>query len=640
MGLSLLAAVSNWAAEPRPAQPTAPSFGEMEFEQLAKIKITSVSKKEETLTHAAAAVQVITQDDIRRSGAISLAEALRLAPGLQVARIDARRWAISSRGFNGEFANKLLVLVDGRSVYTPLFSGVQWHLVDTVLEDVDRIEVIRGPGATVWGANAVNGVINIVTKSARETQGGLLTIGGGTEDLAFTSLRYGLKLNDDTFVRLYGKVGLGDESQFTSGVAAGDAWRQGMGGFRMDWEPSDSHQFMLQGEGYSGRNDEQLASGVLDPTRSHGGHLLGRWSHELAADSKMRLQAFYDRQVRDSQGFKEDRSTLDVEFQHQFVASERHALVWGAGYRLSLDTLDPGRVVFAPVNRQLNLFNLFLQDEITLVTDRLSFIPGIKLEQHEFTGLEIQPGARLAWTPHEHHTLWASVSRAVRTPSRADNDLSAVVPGALTVVSLPNTALSSERLTAYEIGYRVQPHARLNVDTALFYNDYTRLRSTEAKFTPVPPTLTTIRGQRLVGETYGGEVSLVYQATDHWRLTANYSYLNMQLHRLAGSTDTTSAGFEHQSPRQQFALLSRLNLPRNVELDANFRYVGGLSTLAIRPYYTLDMRLGWRPSKNWELSLVGQNLLEPAHPEFFTQFAAPLPKEVERSMYGKVTWRF
>ena len=641
-GLSLLTAASSWAAEPRLAEVKAPDFGELEFEQLAKIKITSVSKKEESLSRAAAAIHVITQEDIRRSGATSLPEVLRQAPGLQVARIDARRWAVSARGFNGEFANKLLVMVDGRTVYTPLFSGVQWRLVDPVLEDIERIEVVRGPGATVWGANAVNGVINIITKSAQDTQGGLFTAGGGSEDTAFGVVRYGLKLNDDAFLRVYAKGGQGDDSRLAGGGASVDAWQSGLGGFRLDWNPTGADTVMVQGEFYAGSSDQfSSVAFPYDPARSHGGHALARWTRELADDSRMSLQFFYNRNAVDSEGFKEDRDQYDLEFQHQFALGTRNNLVWGGGYRLNLDRILPGRlgtVAFLPAEDELHQFNSFLQDTLTLVPDRLIFTPGVKLEMHEFTGLEVQPGARLAWTPHEHHTVWASVARAVRTPSRADEALFA--PAAAPFFSLPNSALPSERLTAYELGYRTQPHPLLSLDTTLFYNDYDRLRANERPFLPVP--IPTVRGSGLRGETYGVETIAAWQALDCWRLTASYTYLNIQLHLAPGSTAAAAGAVapERQSPRHEVALRSRLDVTRNVEFDASYRFVDSLPALGIAAYHSMDLRLAWRPRQNLEISLVGQNLLNNAQPEFLTGFVAATPKEIERSIYAKVTWRF
>ena len=645
--LCYLSALALAAAPGRGAEPAAqlkPSpldFGELDFAQLAQIKVTSVSKKEESLAGAAAAIQVITPEDIRRSGATSLPEVLRLVPGLQVARIDARRWAVSARGFNGEFANKLLIMVDGRSVYTPLFSGVQWRLVDPVLEDIERIEVVRGPGATVWGANAVNGVVNIITKSAKDTQGGLVTVGGGSEETAFGVLRYGLQLNDDAFLRLYAKGGLGDDTRLAGGGASVDAWQSGLGGFRLDWAPTGADTVMMQGEFYAGRSDQfGTAAFPYDPARSHGGHALARWTRELAEDARMSLQFFYNRDLVDSEGFKEDRDQYDVEFQHQFAVGTRNNLVWGMGYRLNLDQITPSRlgtVTFLPAEDEVHQFNFFLQDTLTLVPDRLTFTPGVKLELHEYTGLEVQPGARLAWTPHADHTVWASVARAVRTPSRADESLFA--PAAAPFFSLPNTALPAERLTAYELGYRMQLHARVSLDTALFYNDYDRLRANERPFLPAP---TTVRGSQLRGETYGVETVANWQAHDHWRLTASYTHLNMQLHLQPGSTAAAAGAVaaERQSPRHEVALRSRLDLTRTVEFDTNYRFVDSLPALGVAAYHSMDLRLGWRPRKHLEFALVGQNLLNSAHAEFRTGFVAPVPKEIERSVYGKVTWRF
>ena len=397
-------------------------LAEISLDELVNLKVTSVSKKPENLSHAPAAITVITGEDIRRSGATTIAEALRLAPGLEVARQDSVSWAISSRGFNDIFANKLLVLVDGRSVYTPLFSGVYWDVQDTLLEDIDRIEVIRGPGAALWGANAVNGVINITTKTAKETQGGLVTGGGGTEERGFGSVRYGGKINDQSWYRVYAKYFNRDDSAMPAGGPAGDEWDGLRGGFRVDWEHSPPNLLTLQGDIYSGTEHQRYALATPTPPYSSlqpqkiqvaGGNLLGRWTHTFNEDADLRFQTYYDRTQRELEIFKEDRDTFDLDLQLHHPFGERQDIVWGLGYRHtdSYNLKSNFNLSFVPTDRKTEEYSALVQDEISLVRDRLRLTIGSKFEHNDYTGFEIQPSGRLLWTPHPRHSAWASISR-------------------------------------------------------------------------------------------------------------------------------------------------------------------------------------------------------------------------------------
>src|SRR5438093_3529420 len=408
-------------------------LADMSLEDLTKIEVTSVSKHKEKLADAPAAIFVITQEDIRRSGVTTIADALRLAPGLEVARVASHDWAITSRGFNELYANKLLVLIDGRSVYTPLFSGVYWDVQDTLLEDIDRIEVIRGPGATLWGANAVNGVINITTKSAKETIGGLLSGGYGTEEQGFGSARYGGKLGEDAYYRGYVKYFNRDSSALPSGAQANDAWEMYRGGFRTDWEPSAQNLFTLQGDAYAGTENQTVtlftpAFPFTQPDASKmrvsGGNVIGRWTHTFTPDSDLKLQIYYDRTDRAVDYFKEMRNTADFDLQYRHPLWQRHDVTWGVGFRYADSDTSRSNftLAFIPPERITRIFNTFIQDEITLVKERLRLTLGSKFERNDYTGFEIQPSGRLLWTPHERHSVWASVSRAVRTPSRAEVD--------------------------------------------------------------------------------------------------------------------------------------------------------------------------------------------------------------------------
>ena len=402
----------------------------MSLEDLMNIRVTSVSKKPQRLLDAASAIYVITQEDIRRSGATNIPDALRRVPGIQVAHISANTWAITSRGLNGQFANKLLVLIDGRTVYTPLFSGVFWDVQDTLLEDIDRIEVIRGPGASLWGDNAVNGVINIITKKASDTQGGLLSTGYGDEQQGFASLRYGGKIGNSAHFRVYSKFFNRDNAVLASGEKANDRWDTLRGGFRIDWDVDNQDSLIVQGDIYDGETESNASTPILtspfkesfnDESEFAGWNVLTRWKRVFSDSSNMELQLYFDRTERESAMFREDRDTFDFDFQHRFKFGERHDIVWGLGYRLNHDDIrNTFSLSFNPDDRYMSLYSGFVQDEITLIEDKLLLTVGSKISYNKFTDSEIQPNARLLWKLHERHSAWISLSRAVRTPSRAE----------------------------------------------------------------------------------------------------------------------------------------------------------------------------------------------------------------------------
>ncbi len=643
---------------------------EMSLDELMNIEITSVSKKPEKLSKSSAAVFVITQEDIRRSGATSIPEVLRMVPGVQVARIDANKWAISTRGFSGRFANKLLVLIDGRSVYTPLFSGVFWDSQDTLLEDIERIEVIRGPGASLWGANAVNGVINIITKHTKDTQGGLISTGAGTEEQGFGNLRYGWKLGRNAYSRIYVKYFNRDDAVLESGSDASDGWKFLRGGFRIDWDVANHDSLTLQGDIYDGEVGQTLTIATPTPhfTRTFdddgkisGGNVLARWKRAFTEASNMALQLYYDRTERKDAGFEDNRDIFDVDFQHQFAVGERQEIVWGLGYRFTQDDVaSTFTISLDPDSRDDHLFSAFVQDDITLIKDLLRLTVGSKFEENDYTGFEIQPNARLLWTPHEQHSVWASVSRAVRTPSRADADVrlnqSVLPPGTLIPGSTVNEYISlfgdrnieSEELLSYELGYRIIPAKNLSADIAAFYNDYDELRTIEPglpfiETSPAPPHLVIpfTGSNKMDGGVYGVELAANWRPVDWWRFSAAYTYLQIHLHLDEDSGDTVSEAAEGESPHNQFSLRSSFDLKKDIELDLWLRYVDNLPSLNEDSYVTMDARLSWEPIKDLELSIVGQNLLDNHHPEFTQEiFINSTPTEVERSVYGKIAWRF
>jgi len=666
--LSMVAGVSLAGAyDTEPALPV--DLTELSLEDLMDIEITSVAKKAQKLSEAAAAVFVITNDDLRRSGVTSIPEALRMVPGLQVARIDDNKWAITSRGFNGRFSNKLLVLMDGRSVYTPLFSGVYWDMKDTLLEDVDRIEVIRGPGAALWGANAVNGVINIITKRAEDTQGGLVVAGAGTEERGFGAVRYGGKLGQDAYCRVYAKYFNRDDAVFASDEDASDKWDVLRGGFRMDWQGSGPDALTLQGDLYNGDTGETIITKSLDPSEPQtfdedneisGANLLGRWKHTISDTSETALQVYYDRTERNSVILDQVHDTLDIDFQHQFTLGQRHEIVWGLAYRSVRD--DIGNTFYGswdPDTRDDDLYSGFVQDDITLIKDRLRLTLGSKFEHNDYTGHEIQPNARLMWTPHKGHSVWTAVSRAVRTPSRTEHDgrlnitvlppgsLLPVFPGHVVVGVVGDGDYDSEELLAYELGYRVQPTERLSVDIATFYNDYSHLRTLEPgdpfpEMSPSPVHLVFLStaDNKMEGETYGVEVAADWRPLDWWGLKATYTYLQIQLDLDRDSGDSISVSAEGESPHSQVSLRSSIDMMQDLSLDCWARYVDDLPSQEMDSYITLDVRLGWKVRENVELSVVGRNLLDDRHPEYEPEFIDTIPTEVERSVYGKVSWQF
>ncbi|HZF01392.1 MAG TPA: TonB-dependent receptor [Methylomirabilota bacterium] len=628
----------------------------MSIEELMNTKVTILGPSE-TISKTPAAVSVVTADDIKRSGAQSISEALRLVPGMDVAQIDASQWAVSARGFNDEFANKLLVLQDGRSIYTPLFGGVLWDVQGTMMEDIDHIEVVRGPGATLWGANAVNGVINIITKSAQDTQGWLVNGGGGSQDLGFADARYGGKIGDNGYYRFYGTYDNHASMELPGDGDAHDSWQLARGGFRTDWTPAGDNLFTVQGDGYWGGINEvftvydpsspTLSSTIQDDMQVSGANVLGRWTHTISDTADFKLQTYYDYTERDATRFiNTTEHTFDLNFQNEFAVGERNKMIWGLGYRFTADMekTNPG-ISFNPANQTLNLFSGFVQDEIALVEDRVSLTLGTKVEHNDYTGFEVEPGARLAWTPKEHQTVWASVSRAVRTPARTDEDVTLrqaaptpPFPPGTTLTASGSTAFQSEELLAYEIGYRTVPLKNVSLDVAAFYNDYNRLGSSEI-VSPFPPVATS--GNKVYGDTYGVEVSATWRVMERWRLQPAYTYLKMNLHTRSGSTDTTTASqFTGESPENQFSIRSSLDLPKDVTFDTALRYVDNLPSLNVPSYFELDARLAWRINKHWEVSLVGQNLLHPQHLEFGPTAIQIQQTEIPRSVYGKISWQF
>jgi iron complex outermembrane recepter protein len=664
--VALLLVPSGFAA---PQQSDIPDVTAMSMEDLMNLQVTSVSKRSQKLADAAAAIFVITQDDIRRSGATNIPEALRMVPGIQVARIDENKWAIASRGFNGRFDNKLLVLIDGRSVYTPLFSGVYWNVQDVMLEDVDRIEVIRGPGATLWGANAVDGVINIITKSAQSTQSAVVTAGGGTEERGATNVRYGGKLNKDTYYRAYGKYfNFAPSTYPASDLTANDNWDALRGGFRTDWSPSGPNSLTLQGDVHRSKFGETLTIPSLSAPFSDtfpnqgsfsGGNILGRWNHSFAT-STMSLQMYYDHtKLIDDSLFSDRQNIFDIDFQHSFHPGSRQEIVWGLGYRAINDNNDSSfTVAIKPNQLTLNQFSAFTQDETSFADRRLRLTLGSKLEHNDFTGLEVEPNARLLWNLTKTQSIWTAVSRAVRTPAITEEGLqlnSAVIPPGgpgnptplpAVVAIMGNHDFKSEDLLAYEVGYRMQLSSNFSADVATFYNQYSNLRTAEpglpsVEANPIPTDVLVpfSAANNMGGGTYGGEVFGDWRVLPRWRLLGSYSYLQMSLRKNANSLDPLSDNPAGSSPHNQVYLRSSFDLGRHLEHDFVVRHVGSLPGLNIPSYNSVDMHLGWKTVAGMELSIGSQNLFNNHHLEFIPDFINTAPTEVKRTVYGQITWR-
>ena len=622
-------------------QPDPASGGRLKglsLEQLGNIEVTTVSKEPVKLSQTAAAIYVITQEDIRRSGVRSLPEALRLAPGVDVAQIDSVKWAVGIRGFESRLSRAVLVLIDGRSVYSPLFHGVYWEVQDTLLEDVDRIEVIRGPGGTIWGANAVNGVINIITKKARDTKGVLVSVGGGSVDQGMTDVRLGGGNNAGINYRFYAK-GTDQAPEYHYDNRQFDDWRRVQGGFRTDWDINGRNTLTVQGDLYDGLAGESVKITSLSPPSAaivdknaqlSGGNLLARWQRTISDSSDIQVQAYYDRVNRLQANQAEYRDTFDFDFVHHLKLARKQDVIYGFGARESLGrvpTIVP-TYVFTPNRRTDQLYTAYAQDSIPLVADRLTFTLGAKLLHNSFAGFNFEPSARLLWTLTSKRTFWAAVTRAVRTASDIENTLETTSLLSTNPLAFTDTRgskpFTSETLLGYEAGYRSLISKTVSLDVATFYNRYNDLLSLEpgAPYTQVDsgtPLLIYpyINGNGVKGTTKGFEITPDWKPKDWWRLEASYSFLGMNMRAVPGSLDTTTPGsLVGSSPRHQGRIQSYFDISRNLELSATWRYVNGLPFYAVSSYQTGDLRFAWRPVAHIEFAVTGQNLLQPHHAEF------------------------
>jgi len=662
--------VSTLSAEKTSGNDAVQYLKKLNLEDLINVEVMSVSKKSEKLFETHAAIFVITNEDIKRSGATNIPEALRMVPGIEVAKIDSNKWAITSRGFSGRFANKLLVLIDGRSVYTPLFSGVFWDVQDTVMEDIDRIEIIRGPGATLWGANAVNGVINIITRHSKKTKGWLFSGGAGTMEKGFGCIRYGDKLGDESSYRIYAKYFDRDNSYDHSGNHQSDDWHFLQGGFRIDLKGNDKRNLLtFQADAYNGKSGQTISlpkfsfpysDKVIEDAKKTGNNVLFKWNHIISDSSDFAFQLYYD-QIRHKESIIDQHQNIfDLDFQHKFLIFKRHEIVWGAGIRRISDNLrnSSSSVSFIPEKMDFNLLSVFVQDSIKLTDDSLRLTIGSKFEDNDYTGFEYQPNIRISWKSNDKHFTWASVARAVRIPSRAENNgiiyLNILPPNSYDnsdnlpkVISLyGNKSYDSEKLLSYEIGYRFHPVSRLSFDAAMFYNKYDNFRSGiyqtpffKTSAAPNHIVVPLIVANSAYGKTYGAEISVDYKPLDKLFCRIAYSYIDIEINK-KNINDELLSKADTNTPSHQISFRSSFDFIKNWEIDTWVRYVDRISYGDIDSYITFDIRLGWKVNKHLEIAVAGQNLADKQHPEYIPELINTSTTEVKRSVYGKITCFF
>ena len=626
------------------------------LEQLGNIEVTTVSKTPVSASRTPAAVYVITQEDIRRSGATSLPDALRLAPGVEVARIDGVKWAIGIRGFQSRLSRNLLVLIDGRTVYSPLFHGVYWEVQETLMEDIERIEVIRGPGGTIWGANAVNGVINVITKDSRETKGALLSLKGGNVDQAALDAREGGGKGSFNY-RIYAKAFVRGP-EFHSDYRQFDDFRRAQGGFRADWKADAKNDLTVQGDIYDGRDGESAQLTRTSPPSSYildqngklsGGNLMAHWTRDLGKGSELQIQTYYDRVRRLQPNQRESRDTFDVDFVHRWALGDRQTLTWGAGIRFSVGDIPPvvPTLIFNPTHRTDQLGSAFIQHETQLIPDKLSLTVGTKLLHSSYTSLTAEPSARILWTPSSARTVWAGVTRAVRTPSDVEDTLTVTTLQSASPPVFNRSAgdrvFTSETMVGYEAGYRQLIHPQISIDLTAFYNRYDHLLSAE----PQPSYTDTSIGATIFpfvnrngvfGTTKGFELATNWKPRTWWRIQTSYAWLDMNMKAKPDSLDrTTVATLQGSSPAHQVVIQSYIDLPGHFEFTQLFRNVTGLPAQHVAAYRTADLRISWRKWSAWELGITGRNLLQPHHAEFGGD-PGPLVG-IRRSIAADITWR-
>ena len=632
------------------------------LEQLLEMQVTSVSKKEQKLSRSAAAIFVITQEEIRRSGANTIPDVLRLAPGVDVAQIDANSWAISIRGFASRYADKVLVLIDGRSVYTNTFSGVYWEQIDLPLETIERIEVIRGPGATLWGANAVNGVINIITRNSHDTQKGVATAAAGSHVGADAFVRYGGMAGRNAAYRVFGRFLDVGSTPALSGASAADHWTRAQGGFRTDWDASARDRIAIEGDFFFNQQGQSTLASYI-PNASNpfsvrrypvwGGSIAGQWSRTLRGGSELSFHTYFEGYRRNEMDASEEQREFDFTIEHHVALGSRHDVVWGAGHRRSVAGATTG-ATFAldPPSRSDNLYSGFFQDEFQVA--RLAWLTyGCKLEHNAYTGFEYEPNLRLAWTPSPYVTVWAAASRAVREPARQDTSIT-VQMGTITsdpavvesIVLRGNPHLATEEVRDFELGYRTQISRNVSLDVATFLSAYRRLTTIEPglpefdfRSFPIRITIPMVYANMASALNYGGEAALNWSPVSSWRISPSYSLLRQNLRLDPSSHDVLLTAILMENPAHLFRVASFWDISPKLRFDQSLGWTAALPGTDIKGHARLDARLARRIGESAEISIVGQNLLRRATPEFLDRTVL-LSTQALRGVYGKIAWTF
>ncbi|MBZ5523179.1 MAG: TonB-dependent receptor [Acidobacteriia bacterium] len=638
-----------------------PDLTEMSLEELSRIQVTSVSKKEQKLNETAAAVFVITAQDIRNSTATSVPELLPAVPGLEVSQINGTRWAISARGFAEQFANKTLILIDGRSVFDPLFSGVLWSEQIMLLEDIERIEVIRGPGATVWGTNAVNGVINIITKRTKDTQGLLLSAGAGDRERSYGAVRYGGKLGGSVTYRIYSEYfDHGPAGEF-SGQDAHDSWRATSGGFRIDASTSDRNAFMLEGRAFGSKAGvDDLAFSYTPPHFSPlinilafgGENLLGQWVHKSQGGPLTTFQVSYAHFVHPETPLDVNGNRASVSIQHERHVGALHDIVFGAefDYRNARTSMSLPMVFWTPNNPSFHITSGFLQDEMVFANGGVHVTAGLRVEHNSLSGISFQPNGRILWKVNSVHSLWAAYSLAVRSNSPTDTSVNVNIaaftgPAGTRVLRLtPNPRIEQEKLNAFELGYRVQPAKSVSLDVATFCNQYSDLLGSEPGqpfFEAGPPRLVIplVSQNDISGRSFGGELTTHWVPTHAVHLTAAYSFIELDLTQSSAAGNRRARSLEGPTPRHKLSVSSSVDLVRNLTFNTAFFFVDRKTTPTVPGYAQMDSNLTWRPLESTQFSIGAKNLFNKEHVEFISSTGG-LSTLLGRSVYCKATWRF
>jgi len=635
--------------------------------KLANLEVSIASKTPRKASQIAAAITVLTADDIRKSLATTIPDVLRTVPGLQVARIDAHNWVVSSRGFGDRSTNKLLVMIDGRSIYSHLYGGVLWDQHDVVLGDIERIEVIRGPGASVWGANAVNGVINIITRSALDSQGETTITTTAGSEISYTSLRTSAALSENGAYRVYAKYRNHDDAVYHGGSKADDGWDDWRTGFRMDWQGDNNTHITLQGDMHRGDFSERISvldfappytQLVTDDIEAWGHNILARWSTTSSSGGRSELQAYYEKQQRDQWKLEESTTTYDINYNYQLPRLGRHEVIVGGGYRYIDNKLPDGDIsigqvrLFTPERRDDELFSFFAQDEVEVLDDSLWLTLGIKLEDNDYSGFDAQPNIRLRWALSERHMLWGSISKAIRTPSRAEHDAFIVLdivdtgPPPTALVLQGNSDFDNEELIAWELGYRFLNSDNLSFDLSLFYNDYDDLRLTESLgLFPAPPPAPSALGALIIttngvsAKSYGLDMALAWRPSQQWQVNLSYAYIDIRMHLKSSHNGLGVDSTEGLSPENQLTVSSNYKINNNLQFNLIARYVDELPTNNTDAYFELDAGLKWQLNPQLALSLVGRNLIDAEHRETSDTFFSTEETLVQREFYLKLDWQ-